>query len=1090
MATFGELVMKVLVDTNQASVALRALAKLLKAAAEDGVITFEEAQAALQSFSAAQNQLNDDLAGGVEETEDRVRSLQQTTNRRIGLRFDFASLAKFSEQVFFIREGIRTLAAPIGQLVTAANEVENSNRKLESTSKLTGAALESLQETAAQTKDEFSLNTIVSNELTISLTKLTQKAGDVDKTASAIARLLDLGSAQGLTAQETLTAIQQAILGLDEGTDKLFQKNPSVIYAEFAQQIGTTAGRLTDQQKAQALLNAVLTDGLKVQGEYNRFLESSAGIAEANAQRTQELRAQLGSLVNDVYTPLLELANPVLEFFTGLDKGTQRATLASIALLAIVRQLAPALAALNVSAGGIGAIFLAISAGIALFTTRVNAAETASEELAEVEFNALTNSLQQLNTISERTNAENEKRKTIIEQLNQRYSSYLGNLDLDKAKNDELRVAVRQANEEIQKRIAIRAAEEEVQESLETSVQAERAYRDAVSEQSVAQKRAEDAAKKRINVESGIAPIIDEQKRATLEFLESVGRRGSLSVATPADQLNRELELTQEFFTARAEQLEADVENTRAARDQQITEYQAFLDNLNELSAAVVTPGGSNPTPTPITLQTPENDETTVLTELRIQNITNEFEQRRQIVEESFRVEVEKYRENAEIVNALEIRRSQQLFEIKQQEAATLVQVAEEQVRAREQVIAREFDIRREAILQQFREETELAGTNLPQLIQAERTKTTQLRVLNEQETEFRRTQIEQSFTREVEAYARQSEVIQEIERQKFVELGSVAAGSDAANAIESRFAAERAAYLEQSDFVISLERDKQLQISQINEQLLEDQRELFQEQAEQINSLAESQIGGYQVLLDGFEAGFDTFTTNLFNKSLSTQRKLDAIWEAMRASFIGSLAEMTKEVIRNKLRELVVHQASERGKTAISAQQSAARGAISLKALAAEAAGVVKSIGVFLGKIAVKLFDFFASLGPVGILLGIGSIPALIATVRGVVSSVSKFAEGGVVTGPTLGLLGEAGSPEAAIPLNEQGAEFISRLIPKIVVAAPSGDAVGLSAIRSDLVNAIQNVRIELRSDLDAIDFFRKNLGTYEKLEKARTFE
>ena len=155
----------------------------------------------------------------------------------------------------------------LADLNNAANELVTSQRKLQAAAKLTGVDFDNLQETSDETKAAFALTKKDSNELTVSLTKLTQKAGDVSKTSLAIRRLLDLGAAQGNNVEQTLLAIDQAILGIDDGTDKLFQKNPSVLYKEYADLIGTTAGKLTDQQKAQALLNAVMESGLKVQGE-------------------------------------------------------------------------------------------------------------------------------------------------------------------------------------------------------------------------------------------------------------------------------------------------------------------------------------------------------------------------------------------------------------------------------------------------------------------------------------------------------------------------------------------------------------------------------------------------------------------------------------------------------------------------------------------------------------------------------------------------------------------------------------------------------------------------------------------------------
>ncbi len=61
----------------------------------------------------------------------------------------------------------------------------------------------------------------------------------------------------------------------------------------------------------------------------------------------------------------------------------------------------------------------------------------------------------------------------------------------------------------------------------------------------------------------------------------------------------------------------------------------------------------------------------------------------------------------------------------------------------------------------------------------------------------------------------------------------------------------------------------------------------------------------------------------------------------------------------------------------------------------------------------------------PQGLLL-LGAVVAL--GVALAAAGAVKFAKGGIATGPTLGMLGEAGSAEAAIPLNERGAKFMQQ--------------------------------------------------------------
>lgn len=82
---------------------------------------------------------------------------------------------------------------------------------------------------------------------------------------------------------------------------------------------------------------------------------------------------------------------------------------------------------------------------------------------------------------------------------------------------------------------------------------------------------------------------------------------------------------------------------------------------------------------------------------------------------------------------------------------------------------------------------------------------------------------------------------------------------------------------------------------------------------------------------------------------------------------------------------------------------------------------GVLEAIATALG-----LSALFGNVG------GIFAAGVLLAAVAGISAAVAMgaFASGGIVTGPTLGLMGEAGSPEAAIPLNDRGAAFMQKTL------------------------------------------------------------
>jgi hypothetical protein len=91
--------------------------------------------------------------------------------------------------------------------------------------------------------------------------------------------------------------------------------------------------------------------------------------------------------------------------------------------------------------------------------------------------------------------------------------------------------------------------------------------------------------------------------------------------------------------------------------------------------------------------------------------------------------------------------------------------------------------------------------------------------------------------------------------------------------------------------------------------------------------------------------------------------------------------------------------------------------------ALAASIVGSPMAPGYFAAATAVKTVGTSAVLAGAGLLQG--ALGSAITVATGAL--LTPFASGGIVTGPTMGLMGEAGS-EAAIPLNSRGAKFMQQ--------------------------------------------------------------
>ncbi len=734
---------------------------------------------------------------------------QRTTEETKKMRSGFERVQKMGERLFFTINGFKALLVPLGQLTQAANDFDSSNRKLTATSKLTGASLEDLENTAKLAKEQYSLNTIQANELTIAMSKLEQKAGEVGKGQEALGRLLDLAAAQGLNAEQAMTAINQALLGIDEGTDKLFQKNPSVIYAEYAKQIGTTAGKLGDQEKAQALLNAVMQDGFKVQGEYGRFLDSQAGKTATAAARADELRAKAGDLINEVWVPILQIATPVLQWFTDLDFGAQKFIATLGIFLAAGWKLIPMFAAWNTSFTVLGVSIKAALGWIGLIITA-----------ATLLFQAWNSNLFGIRDALNTAWLFIKGWTSIVIGVVRDWAANIGNI-LDSVGELWKNVFTFNFDEVDKSWNKLKQAYSTAIDDIATGV---------VKRYNEMQERLAESDKKRA----------ETVKKAAVEVAEV--------------KIDKEVEVTKETEDELKKRLEAEK----------------------------------------------------VLSGLKIANIKDEFARRRAQVEAWFQEESQKWQGHNEILAQLAEQKKQRLEDIDRDYAKT--------------------------------------------------------------------------------------------------------------------------------------------------------QESLRQEEVEERNDTFEI-----------IKSGYEDFVNNLSDFDLSWSARAKSIFLSVRNAYMRSVQDMLKSFIAAKTREILIHTAGETTKTTATATGTATRLGIALSAIGREIGAVLKSIGVYLGQIAAKLFAFWASLGPFGLLAAAATVTATVAAVKGIINGLMRFEEGGIVKKQVLGLIGESGDSEAVIPLNQRGAAFMSQVLPQLITQQ-SGDNGMLNRLKDTVDGLRESIdNLELRADFDS---------------------
>lgn len=320
------------------------------------------------------------------------------------------------------------------------------------------------------------------------------------------------------------------------------------------------------------------------------------------------------------------------------------------------------------------------------------------------EFNGLINELIRYNEKARLSTDETERRKEIIRILNAEYPDYIKNINLEKTKNTELKTILEKVNDELELRIAIRASEEQVAENLTKVVKAERDLQTAIREQAKAKEIAATASRKFIDEESGIEPIINMQKTAVLEFLESVGRKGNLTENVTANQLNRELQLTQESYLFRAQLLDQDVVKFQETRDQQLKIYQQFLNELKTLSLRQAGiggeggTGGGNGGKKELTDEEKKRQQEIAqqVRKLRVEELvlsaSTEFQARMIALEEQYKLEQEQFQGNAEALEQLERVYVLRRREIQQEIVDFNVAILEERVRQEDEILLQQIE--------------------------------------------------------------------------------------------------------------------------------------------------------------------------------------------------------------------------------------------------------------------------------------------------------------------------------------------------------------------------------------------------------------
>lgn len=225
-----------------------------------------------------------------------------------------AGLDVFGKKIPFVldvagllQKGLELLAGAVGAVkdfaldsIRAFDEYATSNQRLAAQSKLTGVSVKELESAAKKARDEFGLGIAVANDAAVTTAKYASRAGDATKQNELLAAALNLGAASGLTAAQSMEALEQGLRGQDEGFDKLLGKNPSGLWKDYADANGLAVGKMTDMQKRMAELTAVIDAGNIVGNVYAERMASGAGATEAMNNKLEGVKIAFGAAIQPI----------------------------------------------------------------------------------------------------------------------------------------------------------------------------------------------------------------------------------------------------------------------------------------------------------------------------------------------------------------------------------------------------------------------------------------------------------------------------------------------------------------------------------------------------------------------------------------------------------------------------------------------------------------------------------------------------------------------------------------------------------------------------------------------------------------------
>lgn len=223
----------------------------------------------------------------------------------------------FSRAQLFIAGTVTAMVALGSASVESARRAEGAQRFILNSAVGARVAIEAQADAAERLRKELGVSRTEAQNVLAGSIQATNFVGRPQDAEVFTRRLADLRAARGVVTD--ISELQRQLFTSDEATDKLFGLNPSSIHEEYARRLGTTAEKLSDVEKNQAIVNKVMEEGAKFAGAAADAVAGQAGKVGLLSSRWEDLKAGLGDfvlqngLVNDSLSATIRLLEEATE---------------------------------------------------------------------------------------------------------------------------------------------------------------------------------------------------------------------------------------------------------------------------------------------------------------------------------------------------------------------------------------------------------------------------------------------------------------------------------------------------------------------------------------------------------------------------------------------------------------------------------------------------------------------------------------------------------------------------------------------------------------------------------------------------------